>query len=308
MIIGSLNIRGGNSAKRRRINRLIVKGKVDVIFIQESKLCDVSVCTARSFWKNIDVDFSFLPSVGLSGGIITLWNSAFVQVLNSFGGMGYLGIKVIWKGEIHYLVNVYSPCSIAEKRILWSKLLHLKTVFSDSEWVIAGDFNAVKNGSERKGLSVVARSREWRDFSDFINLSNLIDVPSKGKKFSWFGGDGKAISRIDRFLVSDNLVNKWRIVGQLVGDRDISDHCPVWLLIDKAIWGPKPSMVNSEWFSNCDFLPFVEKAWRSISVVGRCNFVLKEKLRILKERLRWWNINIFGKFNSAIEEGVKGIM
>lgn len=103
--------------------------------------------------------------------------------------------------------------SIIEKRELYGKLLHLKSIFSDGEWVIARDFNVVKNSRERKGSSGLNRSSEWRDFSEFISLSNLVDIPSKGKKFTWFGGDGKARSRIDRFLMVDNIVNKWGIVG-----------------------------------------------------------------------------------------------
>lgn len=40
-------------------------------------------------------------------------------------------------------------------------------------------------------------------------------------------------------------------------------------------------------------------------VSGRGCFVLKEKLRLLKSRLKWWNINIFDKIDLEIEEGVR---
>lgn len=63
-----------------------------------------------------------------------------------------------------------------------------------------------------------------------------------------------------------------------MGERDISYHCPIWLIYDKADWGPKTFMVNSEWFFNSDFLPFVEKEWRILRVEGRGDYVLKEKL------------------------------
>ncbi|XP_058785271.1 uncharacterized protein LOC131660131 [Vicia villosa] len=257
MIIGSLNIReGGSSVKRRRINHIIVKGNADIFLIQETKFNSISVGTASSFWRSKSVDFSFLLSVGASGGLISLWNTYTIQVSSSFGGVGYLGLKAIWKEEVYYIVN----------------------------WVIAGDFNAVKNSREGKGSLGLNRSSEWRDFSEFISLSNLVDIPSKGKKFTWFGGDGKARSRIDRFLVADNIVNKWGILGQMVGNWDISDHCPIWLICDKEDWGPKPFKANAEWFSNRDFSPFVEKEWKELVVKGRGDYVLKEKLRLLKER------------------------
>lgn len=42
-----------------------------------------------------------------------------------------------------------------------------------------------------------------------------------------------------------------------------------------------------------------------LDVYGRGDFVLKEKLRLLKVRLKWWNINIFGKIDLGMEEGVR---
>ncbi|XP_058775615.1 uncharacterized protein LOC131649887 [Vicia villosa] len=306
MIIGSLNIRGGgSSAKRRRIHQLIVKGNADIFLIQESKLVAVSNSIAFSFWRRRDIGFSFMLFVGAFGGLISLWNSESVQVLCSFGGEDYLGLKVVWMEEVFYIVNVYSSCNSGEKRVLWRKLLDLKSRFSDGEWVIAGDFNAAKNMNERKGSLGRYKVSEARDFLEFINLSNLVDVPSKGKKFTWFGGDGKARSRIDRFLVADNIVNKWGVVCQMVGDRDVSDHFPIWLISNKVNWGPKPFKVNGEWFSNKDFLPFVEKVWKELVVEGRGDSVLKEKLKILKESLKWWNLNVFGKYDLAVEEGVR---
>ncbi|XP_058765457.1 uncharacterized protein LOC131638920 [Vicia villosa] len=228
MIIGSLNIKGGgSSAKRRRIHHLIVKGNADIFLIQESKFATVSDSLAYSCWRRKNIGYSYWPSTGASGGLISLWNSDCVQVLCSFGGVGFLGLKVVWKEEVYYIVNVYSSCISGEKKELWRKLLDLKSRFSDGEWVIGGDFNAVKNSNERKGVSGRVSTREAREFSDFITLSNLIDVPSKGKKFTWFGGDGRARSRIDRFLVADNIVSNWGVVGQMVGDRDVSDHCPI---------------------------------------------------------------------------------
>ncbi|XP_058782261.1 uncharacterized protein LOC131656596 [Vicia villosa] len=48
-------------------------------------------------------------------------------------------------------------------------------------------------------------------FNKFIEDSGLVDVPCKGKKFTWYSGDGRSMCRIDRFLVSDVIVNKWGV-------------------------------------------------------------------------------------------------
>lgn len=38
---------------------------------------------------------------------------------------------------------------------------------------------------------------------------------------------------------------------------------------------------------------------------GRGDLVLKEKMRLLKQRIRWWNTNVFGIVDMELEEGVK---
>lgn len=102
---------------------------------------------------------------------------------------------------------------------------------------------------------------EWREFSKFIIESGLVDVdvPCKEKKFSWLSSDGRSKSRIDMFLVSDNIVASWGVVGQFICPRDVSYHCPIWLEVDKEDSGSKPFRFNNEWFSYKNFILFIEK-------------------------------------------------
>src|SRR4051812_18423957 len=184
MIIGSLNIRGGaNALKRRRIGALIKKGNADVFLIQETKIVNMEGDLAKSFWHSSEADFSFSNSIGRSGGLLILWNNK-VEVINSFRGEGYLGIKVCWENKFYYLINVYSPCIMIKKVELWKKLLELKEAFKDGDWIVGGDFNAIKNSRERKGRGLYVNNREMELFSEFIDKSELVDIPCKGKKFS----------------------------------------------------------------------------------------------------------------------------
>ncbi|XP_058762006.1 uncharacterized protein LOC131635401 [Vicia villosa] len=308
MIIGSFNIRGGgNLIKRKRIAQIVKNGKEDIFLIQESKLETVDVGIVNSLWPNEKVGLSFSGSSGASGGLITIWKEGVCEVLFSFRGEGFIGIKVIHKGLPFYIVNVYSPCTLQLKRKLWKDLLQCKSYFTDGEWCIAGDFNVVVCKRERRGSGSRSRTSEMKDFAEFILHSNLIDVQCKGKRYSWFSGGGLSMSRIDRFLLSDSLILEWGISGQRIDNRDVSDHCPIWLISDFSDWGPKPFRVNDCWFEDSSFLPFVEKVWRSIKVEGRSDFILKEKLRILKSSLRIWNEEQFGKFDLDIREGIQKI-
>ncbi|XP_058784197.1 uncharacterized protein LOC131658967 [Vicia villosa] len=299
--------RSGNDRLNMEIDKLGV-GPVLGGFIpknNETKFKEVNVELVRSLWGTEEMDFSFSVSVGSSGGLLSIWNSISVSVEASFSGPGFLGNKVLWKGEYFYVVNIYSGCALHQKRELWNSLLVLKNKFQDGEWIIAGDFNTVKKRSERWGCSSRSVNSKWSDFSDFIDDIGLVDVPCKDKRFSWISGDGKSKSRIDRFLISNNVISSWGVVGQWIGKRDISDHCPVWLMVDKEDWGPKPFKFNNEWFNHNHFFDFVKKEWDDIKFQGRGDYVLKEKLRLIKERLRWWEKNIFGKIDLEIEENVK---
>lgn len=64
---------------------------------------------------------------------------------------------------------------------------------------------------------------------------------------------GRSMRILDRFLVDEVIISRWGIIGQLIGKRDISDHFPVWLIINKGVWGSKPFLVNNSWFENMDF-------------------------------------------------------
>lgn len=93
----------------------------------------------------------------------------------------------------------------------------------------------------------------------------------------------------------------------LINNRDISDHCLIWLIVNHSDWGSKPFMVNDVWFEDKSFLPFVESEWNNLKVSGRSDYVLKKKFCLLKFSLRRWNKNIFGRFDLEIKEGIKNI-
>lgn len=40
---------------------------------------------------------------------------------------------------------------------------------------------------------------------------DVVDVPLLGKKFSWFSPDGNVMSRIDRILLFETLIDEWNV-------------------------------------------------------------------------------------------------
>jgi hypothetical protein len=261
----------------------------------------------HGFWGHKDVSWVVQEAEGLSGGLLLLWNTDSFKFLSKFSGNGFIGIRVECDSTILHLVNIYSPCCIVGKKKLWEDLLELKRQSGGGEWCIGSDFNAVLHRSERKGSSVDNRIRERTLFNRFVEEMEVVDVPVLGKKFSWFSADGKAMSRIDRFLLSDGFISTFGISGQWIGDRDISDHCPIWLLASTVDWGPKPFKVINDWLEHPEFLPFVDKMWKSFDVKGKKAFVLIEKFKLLKDCLRKWNKEVFGYLDLNIEKTVNDL-
>lgn len=64
------------------------------------------------------------------------------------------------------MVNVYSKCTLACKRELWSRLVHLKRVFGGDVCCVMGDFNAVLSASERRGSTGGGTSAEMGEIME----------------------------------------------------------------------------------------------------------------------------------------------
>ena len=63
----------------------------------------------------------------------------------------------------------------------WKEILELKRKYGDGEWCIGAYFNSGISMMERKGSALVNMSSEMWQFSEFIEDSNLVDLPYKGK-------------------------------------------------------------------------------------------------------------------------------
>lgn len=263
MKILSLNVRGlRDRAKRRRLRSLLLEGKFQCCFLQETKCSDVNSTIVESVWGGSEYNWVARKAEGLSGGLLIIWNSDLADAVFSFSGRGFVGVCAKWKtsNNICFLVNVYSPCDFDGKKELWKDLLLCKRCFGGGVWCVAGDFNAISAVEERRGASRLCGGREISGFNQFISDMELIDVSVLGKKYTWFSGDGSAKSRLDRFLLTEEAISTWKVAAQWVGNRDISDHCPIWLDCSSYDWGPKPFRFNNCWLQHKDFKDFVDKS------------------------------------------------
>lgn len=81
---------------------------------------------------------------------------------------------------ILYVVNIYGPCYLVDKRRGWEELKNLKDNYASGEWCLVGDFNAVTSVEERKGRNGEGITQEIIDFNCFIVDMELFDVSVTG--------------------------------------------------------------------------------------------------------------------------------
>ena len=101
-------------------------------------------------------------------------------------------------------------------------------------------------------------------------------------------------SKLDRVLISDGWLELWSDSSQHNLERNYSDHCPIILKSKISNWGPKPFKVFDGWLQIKDYHQVVKDCWSAYQPMGWGGFVLKNKLKNLKQRLKLWS-----KENSA---------
>ncbi|XP_058776288.1 uncharacterized protein LOC131650601 [Vicia villosa] len=250
MIIFSLNIRGGGKGvKRKRIGFNIQIGKVDLAFLQETKLRNLQHQYVKELWGDEWVEWSHLEAEGASGGILIMWRKDFFNLLYSFRGEGFLVVCVEKENKRIYFVNIYASCDHKARMNSWRKLTDLKRRSLDGSWCIGGDFNLVTSSEERVGISKKNYNREMEDFKDFIKEMELVDPPTMGGKFTWSNKCGSAMSRLDRFLLSSSFIDDWKEEWKSLEVKGRGDFCLVQKL--KALKS-KISAWNKEVFGWID--------------------------------------------------------
>jgi hypothetical protein len=110
-----------------------------------------------------------------------------------------------------------------------------------------------------------------------------------------------SMSRLDRFLLSEEWCLDWPNYKQTARLRGLSDHCALVLADSEEDWGPRPSRMLKCWRDIPGYHVFVRERWKSLQVDGWGGFVLKEKLKQIKMALKIWHTTHAQNLPSRIE-------
>ncbi|GLT26621.1 hypothetical protein SLA2020_016760 [Shorea laevis] len=176
MKIISYNVRGLNNVlKKKDVRSLVLKEKVEMVFLQETKLEGVEYVDCRVIWGVDDFDREAKDATGRSGGLLCVWHKDLFVKESTMVGNWFICLKGLWgPNEISYsFINVYAPYNLQEKLQMWNEL---KDVISSigGKVSVVGDFNVVLNSSERVGR--LDCSREIIAFNEFLLDVGLVDL------------------------------------------------------------------------------------------------------------------------------------
>ncbi|GJV37784.1 RNA-directed DNA polymerase, eukaryota, reverse transcriptase zinc-binding domain protein [Tanacetum coccineum] len=218
--------------------------------------------TVQSLWYNSSFDFVCKNSLGKSGGILAVWDTTYFTLTDTMNGEGFLALLGTWRNleAPCLLVLVYAPQDHHEKQILWNNLSQLIANYNNFS-ILLGDFNEVRFQSDCMGT--VFDSRSASKFNNFIHYSGLSDLPLGGKWFTRMNNLGSNHNKIDRFLVSNHVIQKWPNSYVLALTREFSDHSPILLRNTSLDFGPIPFKIYNSWIEHVDFPIIVQESWVS---------------------------------------------
>ncbi|GMI75027.1 hypothetical protein HRI_001172000 [Hibiscus trionum] len=208
----SWNIRGlGRRKKARAIRNLVKEKKPQVIFIQETKVGDISKQLLRRMGCDKSFDFVNAPADGSASGVLSMWNVGCFEKLDSFISRRFTVIIGKFRGNPIEcgLINVYGPNDDAERKVFFIEILEVTRRYKVA-WCLEGDFNAITGVEDKLGKSWNFSAME--DFRSFIQAANLINLALIGGAYTWSNNrDPPSFVRLDRFLVDGDFFRGFRV-------------------------------------------------------------------------------------------------
>ncbi|XP_057418410.1 uncharacterized protein LOC130712600 [Lotus japonicus] len=283
------NVRGlGGVTKREAVKKALLHLKPELVLLQETKLNELRERTVTSWTKSLNMQHAESSSVGTAGGLMCLWRESSLQVLTVAIETWFILLTVKLPNIDHTVLigNVYGPHSATDRNLCFEALKH-RVLRHGGLVCIGGDFNVVLLASERSSGRVLDVGDS--SFQQFVQDSNLLDLPLNNGDYTWFSSRNQGIwSRLDRWLVSDEVLVTFSNMSQSVLPWNVSDHRAVGLFFGVSDSGPKPFYYFNHWVDEEGFNELVESWWRSAVFQGWSSYVLQQKLRGLRGKIREW--------------------
>lgn len=118
------------------------------------------------------------------------------------GGAIVVNGRGVSSEEDYCIVNIYAPSNLEEKMLLCDRLSLVIDQYSRTNLCLIGDFNSIIEVKEMVDSGSSTSSRILREFKEFVEKHNLVDVKLQERKYTWYKSNGTCKNRIDRALIN----------------------------------------------------------------------------------------------------------
>ncbi|GKB48277.1 RNA-directed DNA polymerase, eukaryota [Tanacetum coccineum] len=242
------------------MKRLCIEHGVTILGIQETKLTQVDLFAVKAMWGNFQFEVASSSARGNSGGILTIWDPAIFSCTTTLVTDNVLIVEGNWavNNVKCFLLNVYAPQSTQNKIEIWNFILSFMQNHV-GEYIVFGDFNVVRFAHERQGT--VFCQNMANDFNQFITAADLSDIPMGGRTFTRMNKQCTKFSKLDRFLVTNGILEQFPSLHGRILSNIWSDHNLILLKNEVLYYGPTPFKLFDSWLEHDGFDNIVWDAW-----------------------------------------------
>lgn len=232
-----LDVRGLNArARRNSVREFVLQERVSILCLQETKM-DVVTPTLVNEMLGPLFDYCFLPSVGLSGGIILAWRTdvwAFSEASAQQFSVTAKATLLNAAAAPWWITVVYGPQDDDEKVQFLSSLIQVRASCPEA-WLLCGDFNMIYKEADKSNGRLDRRG--MRRFRAFINRVAIDELHLEGRRFTWSNWrDNPTLERLDRVFASPDWIAQHPNHLLKALSSDCSDHCPLLLQTNILLW------------------------------------------------------------------------
>jgi exonuclease III len=203
-----------------------LESNCDIVCIQETKKESFDDSYIRLFCNRYLNKFALGPSIGASGGFITIWKGSLFEAevveQNLFGHT--IRFQSNLNGQVWWLSNIYAPCTPhgREAFLAWFSNLEID---EDKLWIFLGDFNMIRypeNCNKQGGDPI-----RMLNFNAVISQLGLQEIPLRGQAFTWSNMQHlPLLEKLDWCFVSPAWSSNFPAMSAFSLARSTSDHVP----------------------------------------------------------------------------------
>jgi exonuclease III len=283
------NVRGlGDQRKCEDVLTELISIKPDAIFLQETKLADITSTKAKSFLPKSTPSFTFKPANGTAGGILNAVSNSRFQVKSSSIDQYSLtsSIRILSNNNEFKTTNVYAPTDHALKQNFLDHLDHIAPQ-NDIPWLLLGDFNLMRHSSEKNTDGF--HQHEADAFNDKINSLSLIELPLLDRRFTWTSNrNDPTLERLDRVFINLAWAQMFPNTSLSSITRFISDHVPLIVHVSTTIPRPATFRFENSWAVIPSARPMIQQAWASAHGNSNGATLLVRDLKKCRTYIKSW--------------------